>query len=166
MKQYIVELTREERIQLQEIVSKGKTAGYKIKYAQIFLKADQGEWGPAWSDPRIAEAYDSTATTVYRLRKRLVGQGLEGVLQHGNKGIRKARKLDGRAEAHLIALACSKPPQGRNRWTVRLLADELVALQIVDSCGKSTVHDTLKKMNLSLTDASTGAFRPSKTQLL
>lgn len=151
MKQYIVSLTRVERIHLQEIIQKGKTSGFKIKYAQILLKADQGNDGPAWSDARIAEAYDCTPMTVYRLRKRLTERGLDGVLRHANKGRRKARKLDGRAEAHLIALACGKPPKGRNRWTVRLLADELVALQIVDSCGKSTVHETLKKMNLSLT---------------
>jgi hypothetical protein len=80
----------------------------------------------------------------------LVENGFDAVLQHGNTGKRKQRKLDGKAEAHLIALACSQPPEGRQRWTVRLLANELVALGIVDSCGKTTVHETLKKMNSSL----------------
>jgi transposase len=151
MKQYIVELTSEERSQLQRILSKGKTAGYRMKYAHILLKADQGKEGPAWSDSEIAEAFGCNVSTVYRLRKRLVEEGFDSVLCHGNTGKRKQRKLDGKAEARLIALACSQPPKGRRRWTIRLLADELVALGIVDSCGKTTVHETLKKMNCSLT---------------
>ena len=151
MKQYIVELTSEERAQLQKIVAKGNTTGYRIKYCHILLKADQAKGGPGWSDPKIAEAFECNVSTVYRLRKRLVEDGLDTVLQHGNTGKHKRRKLDGKAEAHLIALACSQPPEERERWMVRLLADELVALGIVDSCGKTTVHETLKKMNLSLT---------------
>jgi transposase len=151
MKQYIVELTSEERCQLQQIVAKGNTTGYQIKYSQILLKADQGKDGPGWSDAKIAEAFECNVSTVYRLRKRLVEDGFEAILQHGNTGKHKRRKLDGKAEAHLIALACSQPPAGRQRWTVRLLADELVALGIVDSCGKTTVHETLKKMNFGLT---------------
>jgi transposase len=150
MKQYIVELTSEERSQLQQIVAKGNTTGYRIKYAHILLKANQAKGGPGWSDPRIAEAFECNVSTVYRLRKRLIEDGFDAVLQHGNTGKHKQRKLDGEAEAHLIALACSKPPKGRQRWTVRLLADELVSLGIVDSCGKTTVHETLKKMNYGL----------------
>ena len=150
MKQYVVELTSEERSQLQQIVSKGNTTGYRIKYAHILLKADQSKGGPGWSDPKIAEAFGCNLSTVYRLRKRLVENGFDAVLQHGNTGKRKQRKLDGKAEAHLIALACSQPPEGRQRWTVRGLANEVVAVGIVDSCGKTTVHETLKKMNSSL----------------
>ena len=150
MKQYVVELTSEERSQLRQIVAKGNTTGYRIKYAHILLKSDQGKGGPGWSDPKIAETFGCNLSTVYRLRKRLVENGFNAVLQHGNTGKRKQRKLDGKAEAHLIALACSQPPEGRQRWTVRLLANELVALGIVDSCGKTTVHETLKKMNSSL----------------
>jgi len=148
--QYRVELTSEERSQLQQIVTKGNTAGYRMKYAHILLKADQGKNGPGWSDPKIAEAFGCNISTAYRLRKRLVEDGFDAVLQHGNAGKHKQRRLDGKAEAHLIALACSKPPEGRQRWTVRLLADELVSLGIVDSCGKTTVHETLKKMNYGL----------------
>ena len=151
MKQYRVELTSEERSQLQRILSKGKTTGYRMKYAHILLKADQGKDGPGWSDPKIAEAFDCNVSTVYRLRTRLVEEGFDAILCHGNTGKRKQRKLDGNAEAHLIALACSQPPKGRQRWTIRLLAEELVSLGIVDSCGKTTVHETLKKMNFSLT---------------
>lgn len=150
MKQYIVELTSEERSHLQQIVAKGNTTGYRIKYAHILLKANQAKGGPGWSDPRIAEAFECNVSTVYRLRKRLIEDGFDAVLQHGNTGKHKQRKLDGTAEAHLIALACSEPPKGRQRWTVRLLADELVSLGIVDSCGKTTVHETLKKMNYGL----------------
>ena len=150
MKQYIVELTSEERSQLQQIVAKGNTTGYRIKYAHILLKANQAKEGPGWSDPRIAEAFECNVSTVYRLRKRLIEDGFDAVLQHGNTGKHKPRKLDGKAEAHLIALACSEPPKGRQRWTVRLLADELVSLGIVASCGKTTVHETLKKMNYGL----------------
>jgi hypothetical protein len=80
----------------------------------------------------------------------LCERGFQGILEHGNRGARRVRRLDGAAEAHLIALACGEAPEGRNRWTVRLLAEQMVALGIVDSCGKSTVHDTLKKTNLSL----------------
>jgi transposase len=150
MKQYVVELTSKERFQLQQIVTKGNTTGYRIKYAHILLKADQSKDGPGWSDPKIAEAFGCNLSTVYRLRKRLVEDGFDAVLQHGNAGKHKQRKLDGKAEARLIALACSQPPEGRQRWTVRLLADELVSLGVVNSCGKTTVHETLKKMNYSL----------------
>lgn len=135
---------------MQQVVAKGHTTGYRIKYAHILLKADQSKDGPGWSDSKIAEAFECNLSTVYRLRKRLVEEGFDAVLQHGNAGKRKQRKLDGKAEAHLIALACSQPPEGRQRWTVRLLADELVSLGIVDSCSKTTVHETLKKMNYSL----------------
>ena len=98
MKQYVVELTSEERYQLQQIVAKGNTTGYRIKYAQILLKADQAKGGPGWSDPKITEAFGCNLSTVYRLRKRLVENGFDAVLQHGNTGKRKQRKLDGKAE--------------------------------------------------------------------
>jgi len=145
MKQYVVELTSQERSQLRQIVAKGNTTGYRMKYAHILLKD-----GPGWSDPKIAKAFECNLSTVYRLGKRLIEKGFDAVLKHGNTGKRKQRKLDGKAEAHLIALACSEPPDGRQRWTVRLLADELVSLGIVDSCGKTTVHETLKKTNYNL----------------
>ena len=117
----------------------------------MLLKADQGPGGSAWKDADIAEAFDCHVTTVENLRRRLVERGLDAALEHGNRGGYRVRKLDGRAEARLIALACGAAPGRRNRWTVRLLADQIVALGIVDSCGKSSVHRTLRKMNLSLT---------------
>jgi hypothetical protein len=143
MKKYIVELTTEERSQLNRVIQAKRMAVHKRHHAGMLLKLDQGPRGPGWSDAKVAEAFDTTP--------RLAEGGFEGVLEHGNRGSRKVRRLDGAAEAHLIALACGEAPEGRNRWTVRLLAEQMVALGHVDSCGKSTVHDTLKKTNLSLT---------------
>ena len=149
MKKYIVELTTEERSQLRRLLGKGRP--HQRRHAQLLLKADQGPEGPAWQDARIAEAFDCHPTTVENLRRRLVEQGLEAALEHGNRGSYRARKLDGKAEAHLIALTRMEPPEGRNRWGVRLLADQMVAQGYVASCSHMAVQRTLKKMNLSLT---------------
>jgi hypothetical protein len=151
MKKYIVELTSEECSGLKNIIKAERMAEHKRRHARILLKADQGPQGPAWKDADIANAFDCTIKSVERLRKRLFEHGLDAAMEHGNRGAYRAKKLDGVAEAHLVATACSSAPEGRNRWTVRLLADEMVSLGIVDSCSKSTVHNTLKKMNLSLT---------------
>ena len=151
MKKYIVELTTEERSQLNRVIEAERMAAHKRHHARMLLKLDQGLEGSGWSDAKVAEAFDTTPRAAERLRRCLVERGFEGVLEHGNRGYRKIRRLDGAAEAHLIALACGESPAGRNRWTVRLLADQMVALGYVDSCGKSTVHATLKKTNLSLT---------------
>ena len=150
-KKYIVELTSEERSKLQEVILTEKMAAHKRRKARILLKVDQGPEGSGWTDAQAAAAFDCRRQTVERLRQRLVDRGFEDVLKHGNIGARRAKALDGVAEAHVIALACGDAPEGRNRWTVRLLADKLIELQLVDSCSKSSVHRTLKKMNLSLT---------------
>ena len=150
-KKYIVELTSEEIKGLEAVITADCMAAHKRKHAQVLLKADQGPDGPGWSDVKISDAFNCHRTTVENLRKRFVEHGLDKAMEHGNRGSYRAKKFDGVAEAHLIATACSSAPEGRNRWTVRLLADEMVSLGIVDSCGKSTVHSTLKKMNLSLT---------------
>jgi len=151
MKRYIVELTQEERLQLREIVKAKRMAGHKRRHARMLLKLDQGPHGPGWTDAQAADAFDCTARSAERLRRRLLEQGMDGALEHGNRGSFRARALDGAAEAHLIALACGEAPEGRNRWTVRLLADRMVTLGLVDSCSKSSVHRVLKKTNLSLT---------------
>lgn len=148
MKKYLVELTSEERRQLEGLVKKGKVAGYKIRHAQMLLKADQGKQGPGWRDKQIAQAFGAHLTTVERLRKRFVEQGLEAALER-NKRQNYTCKLDGDAEARLITIACSKPPEGRNEWTLRLLADRLVELSVVESISHMTVSRTLKKTNLS-----------------
>ena len=150
-KKYIVELTTEECSQLNAIIGKDRIAAHKRRHAQMLLKADQGEHGPAWIDADIADAFDCTPVTVENLRKRLVERGLDAALAHGNRGSYRARRLDGRAEAHLIALACGEPPAGRNRWSLRLLADQMVALKHVDECSHMAVKRTLKKTSSSLT---------------
>ena len=150
MKKYVVELSDGEREELEGVVRAERMAAHKRLHAQMLLKLDQGPEGPGWTDAQVAEAFDCRPRTAERLRQRLVERGFEGVLEHANKGARRIRKMDGVAEAHLIALACSKAPEGRNRWTVRLLADEMVALGHVESCTKTTIHRTLKKTNLSL----------------
>ena len=149
MKKYVVELTAAERQQLEELVSKGKALARKIQHAQILLKSDQGERGPGWTDERIGEACGVTVCTVERIRERLVEHGLEDALIRRQSQPAPRRKLDGAAEARLIALACTPAPEGRRRWTIRLLADKLVELEIVGSLGRETVRQTLKKMSLS-----------------
>ena len=114
----------------------------------MLLKADQGPYGPAWPDEQIAEAFSAHEATVRRLRERFVEEGLEPALQR-KKRQNYTRKLDGDAEAHLIAIICSQPPKGRNRWTLRLLADRMVELAVVDSVSAMTISRTLKKTNLS-----------------
>ena len=151
MKKYMVELTSEERSKLKSIIEASRMAAHKRRHAQMLLKANQGPGGPAWIDTRIAESFDVKPLAVQRLRRRLVERGFDAALEHGNRGSYRAKALDGRAEAHVIALACGKPPAGRKRWTFRLLADQAVALGIVDACSKSSMHRALKKTNLSLT---------------
>ncbi len=163
MKKYIVELTAQERTQLKGIINADRMAAYKRRYAHLLLKADQGPHGPGWTDARVAEAFDVTPLRVERLRRRLVERGLAGALEHGNRGSYRVKALDGEAEARVITLACSEPPAGRNRWTLRLLADQAVALGITESCSKSSLHRALKKTSLSLTSISTGASHRSKT---
>ena len=151
MKKYIVELTSEERSQLREIINAERMAAHKRRHARMLLKLDQSSEGTGWPDTQVAAAFDCTARSSERLRRRLVEHGLATALEHGNRGSYRARALDGVAEAHLIALDCGDAPEGRNRWTVRLLEEKMVAMNLVKSCSKSSIHRTLKKMNLSLT---------------
>src|SRR5512147_2124305 len=146
MKTYRVTLTAEERQCLQELIATGKAAAKKLAHARILLKADAAPDGPAWTDDRIAEAVEVSVATVERVRRRFVEQGLEVALVRKPQD-RSSRlpKLDGRAEARLIALACSKPPEGRNEWTMQLLSDKLVELEVVESFSDKTVRRTLQK---------------------
>jgi hypothetical protein len=125
LKKYIVTLTAEERQDLSDLIAAGKAAAQKLAHARILLKADAADGGPAWPDGRIAEALETSLSTVERVRKRYVAEGLQAALQHRPPRATKPRKLDGHAEAHLIALSRSAPPQGRDRWTMQLLADKL-----------------------------------------
>jgi hypothetical protein len=151
MKKYIVELTSEERSRLKDLIKADRMAAHKRQHARMLLKLDQGPHGPAWSDAKVAEAFDCTCRSAERLRRRLVECGVDAALEHGNRGRYRAKALDGVAEAHVIALACGDTPEGNNRWTVRLLADQMVALGYVEKCSHMAVHRVLKKMNLSLT---------------
>ena len=144
-KKYIVTLTTEERAHLRDLISKGKAAAYKQRHARILLKTDQGRHGEHWTDEQIEGALDVHPTTVERLRKRFVEEGFEATLGRKEQKNRKAKKIDGKAEAHLVALACGDPPEGRKRWTLTLLADRLVELELVDSVSPETVRKTLKK---------------------
>ena len=150
MKKYRVTLTPEERQGLQDAIAAGKASAKKLAHARILLKADAAEGGPAWPDWRIANALEVNVATVERVRQRFVEQGFDAALDRKPRE-RPAReiKLDGRAEARLIALACSAPPEGRATWTMKLLADKLVELEVVDSISDETVRLALKKTRSS-----------------
>jgi len=146
MKKYIVRLSREERKSLKSLVSSGKGPARMFARARILLKADIGEGGPGWPDEKIAEALDVTIQTIERVRKQLVEEGLEAVLSRRTYVQKVSRKkLDGDAEAHLIALACSETPEGYTRWSLRLLADRMVELGYVESISHEAVRRVLKK---------------------
>ena len=146
MKRYKVTLEADERQHLHDLIAAGKAAARKLAHARILLKADAAEGGPAWPDGRIADALEVSVDTVGRVRQRFVEQGLDAALDRKQRE-RPPRqiKLDGRAEARLIALACSPPPLGRATWTMQLLADKLVELEVVDSISDETVRLALKK---------------------
>ena len=145
-KRYVVELTPEERDQLTQLVSSGRRSARTVTRARILLKADQAEGGPAWHDDRIAEALGCGTRTVERVRQRLVEGGLEAALSHKPQARPSAPpKLDGAGEARLVALACSEPPDGREGWTLQMLADKLVELRVVESISYETVRRALKK---------------------
>ena len=147
VKKYIVKLAKPEREQLKQIVSKGRSPALKRLHAQILLKADSSRSGPSWKDERIAEALEVSPRTVARVRQRFVQENLKEALQRKPQKHRKAKIIDGETEAHLIAMACSEPPEGQVRWTLQLLGDKLVELKYVDSVSRETVRKTLKKMS-------------------
>jgi transposase len=152
MSKYKVTLTAEDRQQFHDLIRAGKAAAKKLTHARILLKADAAEGGPAWPDERIAEAVDVSTDTIGRVRQRFVEEGLEAALvRKRQERPSRERTLDGRAEARLIALACSAPPTGRKAWTLRLLADRLVELEIVETVSHETVRRVLKKTNSSRT---------------
>ena len=147
---YVVRLDDEERIELQAMVDEGRGAKSGRKRARILLKADESDEGPAWTDERVAEFAEVSVSTVYRVRQRFVEHGLEAAVYRKPATDRLYRKLDGAGEARLIATACSSPPEGRSRWTLQMLADELVALDVVESISGECVRETLKKTSSSL----------------
>ena len=149
-KKYIVTLTSEERAELSGLIAAGKGAARKLAHARVLLKADAAEGGPAWGDAEIADAVEVGRSTVERVRRRLVEEGFQAALVP-KKPCRPPvpRKIDGRAEAHLVLLACSQAPEGRKDWTMQLLADRMVELGFCASVSDETVRKTLKKTKSS-----------------
>jgi transposase len=150
-KVFIVRLTDEERLELESLIRKGKASALSLTRARILLKADQGDKGEAWTDAEIAEAVDVAPKTVFNVRRRWVERGLEAALNRKKQERpSRTRKLDGKAQAKLVATCCGPAFQKRVRWTLRLLADKLAELEAVESVSPETVRRTLKKMQLSL----------------
>jgi hypothetical protein len=148
-KQYVVRLTEEERAWLQTMIGRGAAPARAQTHARILLKANQGEAGPGWTDGAISGALEVDPTTVARVRKLYVTEGLEPALHRKAPDRVYRRKLDGEQEARLVAVACSEPPTGHQRWTLRLLADRLVELEVVETVSYETVRQTLKQTGSS-----------------
>lgn len=150
-KDYVVVLSPEERKHLEKLISTGRTSSKRQIRARILLKADTSAEGPGWSDEQIGEALEVSVSTVARVRKRSVEQGLAAVMDRAVVRRPSRRRLDGEQEARLLAVACSPPPEGRARWALRLLADKMVELEVVESISYETVRRTLKKTRSSRT---------------
>lgn len=148
-KKYVVRLSPDERAVLTDLISAGKAAARAQTHARILLKADQGTEGPAWRDADIVAALDVSLRTVERVREAWVTDGLDAALYPRPARAHRPRRLDGEREARLIAVACSAPPAGKARWTLRLLANRVVELGIVDGIAPETVRTTLKKTSSS-----------------
>ena len=155
-KRYVVTLTKDERERLERLIAAGREPARKLMHARILLKADAGAMGPGWVDTEIAEAVEVSQPTVARVRRQFVEQGLEAALNRRPPRREYRRKLDGGQEAHLIALACSAPPEGRGRWSLRLLADRMVELEHAEALSYQTVRRALKKTSSSRGSASNG----------
>ena len=153
-KRYRVTLTAAEREALGHMISRGKADARKLAHARVLLQADASEGGPDWTDARIAEAVRVSVRTIERVRQRFVEDGLEAALRPRPSRRVYARKLDGAQEAKLVAVACSEPPEGKKRWTLRLLAERMVELEIVPELSHETVRQTLKKECAQATPAA------------
>ena len=150
MKQkYIVKLSAAERLQLKELISSGEASARQIRRAYILLKSDSSPGRPGWKYQAICEAYEVSSLTVYNVRKNYVEGGLQRAILRKKPDRVYQRRLDGAGEAHLIALACSEPPEGYERWSLRLLQDRLVRLEIVEHISHETIRQTLKKTSSS-----------------
>ena len=148
-KQYVVRLSEEERAVLRTLISRGDAPARVQTHARILLKANRGEAGPEWTDDAISTALEVDPTTVARVRKLYVTEGLEAALHRKAPDRVYRRKLDGEQEARLVAVACSEPPSGHKRWTLRLLATRLVELEVVETVSYETVRQTLKQTGSS-----------------
>src|SRR5712672_2274423 len=164
VKRYVLRSSGAEREQLGTLMWNGKIPAQRLLKARILLKADVSEDGEGWSDSRIIGALETSASMVYRVRKQLVEEGFEAVLSRKPRAAPPVSRIfDGEKEAKLIALACSEPPKGRARWTLRLLEDKVVELNIVDRASDSTIGRTLKKTFSSPIADSNGSSRRRPT---
>jgi len=148
-KRYVVTLTDEEHQRLRALIASGKGSARKLMHARILLKADRRGGKPGWKNATIADGLEVGTATVERVRQRFVEEGLEAALVPRPSRRQYRHKLGGEEEAHLIALACSEPPEGRTRWTLRLLAERMVALEYIDTVSYETVREALKKTTSS-----------------
>lgn len=159
VKKYVIKLTDEEREHLNTMIRTGKHPSWRLTRARVLLKADAAEGGEGWSDSQIAEALDISVATVARIRQQLVEEGFDAVLTRKHSpASAKPRIFDGASEAKLIALACSEPPKGHKRWTLKLLETAVVELNIVDRASDNTIGRTLKKISSSRTCKSNGSY--------
>jgi len=149
-KKHIIKLSEEERTYLAEKITSGVDAARSLRRANILLKADQGEHGPAWSDEKISEAFEIGKSSIYKIRKQYHERGLRETLSRKKPDRIYERCLDGKGEAHLIALTCSEAPEGLERWSLRLLGDQMIELAYVESISHETIRSVLKKTNSSL----------------
>ncbi len=148
-KKYRVTLTEDERSMLTSLINAGTAPARTLTHARILLKADQAPGGSAWTDQAIRDALDVGWSTIARVRERFVAESIEAALQRRTPSRTRERLLDGSEEAHLLALTCSPPPGGQERWSLRLLADKLVEVAIVDAISHETVRQTLKQTSAS-----------------
>jgi hypothetical protein len=162
---YRVTLTAEEREHLKKIISKGKTEGYRIRHANILLATDEIEENREWTDKSIARAYHTTERSIGNLRRRFVEKGLDAALGREKREVAPRIKIDGDTEAKIVALTCSKAPDGHGQWSLRLLADKVVELGIMESVSHTAIGDCLKKTKLNHGYRSSGAY-PNRQQSL
>jgi|SRR5690242_18086288 len=148
-KRYAVRLSDDERRELRQLIAAGTAPARRLMHARILLKADEGLEGPGWVDDRVADAVETSQATVWRVRKQYVERGLAAALDRRPPRREYVRKLDGAAEARLVALSCSAPPAGQARWSLRLLADKLVELEVVEAVSYRTVGRVLEKTRSS-----------------
>ena len=164
VKRYVVRLSADERERLEALIRKGKSPAQRLLKTRILLKADVSEAGGGWSDSRIIKALETSTSMVYRVRKQLAEEGLEAVLSRKQRATPSVPRIfDGEKEAKLIALACSKPPKGHVRWTLRLLETKVVELGIVDRASDSTIGRALKKTLSNRIGGNAGSFRRRRT---
>lgn len=151
MKKNSIELTQEQRAQLEEVISKGSAKARKIQHAQVLLKIDSGKNGPNWSDQQVKEAFNVSPTTIWRIRQRFLERGMDDAMNRRPQPERpEKRKITGKQEAELIALSCTEAPAGHSRWSIRLLTKRVIELNIVEEIGRETIRLVLKKRTQTL----------------